>query len=87
MPGVGTELPKLFWMTFGFSRRTFADTETAIGREGAMYSIAEYVLDLSALADIVGQFPISFIGHSLGAAIVLQYAGVYPDRRTKSCGD
>ncbi|MGD0098848.1 MAG: alpha/beta hydrolase [Acidobacteriota bacterium] len=50
---------------------------------GAMYSIAEYVLDLSALADIVGHFPVSFIGHSLGAAIVLQYAGVYPDRAQK----
>jgi len=50
---------------------------------GAMYSIAEYVLDLSALADIVGGFPIYFIGHSLGAAIVLQYAGVYPDRVRK----
>jgi pimeloyl-ACP methyl ester carboxylesterase len=47
---------------------------------GAMYSIAEYVLDLSALADIVGKFPISYVGHSLGAAIVLQYAGIYPER-------
>src|SRR5512147_1238205 len=50
---------------------------------GAMYSIAEYILDLSALADIVGKFPIYFIGHSLGAAIVLQYAGVYPERVKK----
>ena len=50
---------------------------------GAMYSIAEYVLDLSALADIVGGFPIYFVGHSLGAAIVLQYAGIYPDRAQK----
>lgn len=50
---------------------------------GAMYSIAEYVLDLSALADIIGNFPIYFIGHSLGAAIVLQYAGVYPERARK----
>jgi len=48
-----------------------------------MYSIAEYVLDLSALADIVGGFPIYFVGHSLGAAIVLQYAGIYPDRVRK----
>jgi len=47
---------------------------------GAMYSIAEYVLDLSALADIVGKFPIYYVGHSLGAAIVLQYAGIYPER-------
>jgi pimeloyl-ACP methyl ester carboxylesterase len=47
---------------------------------GAMYSIAEYLLDLSALLDIAGKFPVYLVGHSLGAAIVLQYAGIYPDR-------
>jgi pimeloyl-ACP methyl ester carboxylesterase len=50
---------------------------------GSMYSIAEYVLDLSALADIVGRFPLYLVGHSLGAAIVLQYAGIFPDRVKK----
>jgi pimeloyl-ACP methyl ester carboxylesterase len=50
---------------------------------GAMYSIPEYVLDISALADIVGRFPIYLIGHSLGGAVVLQYAGAYPDRVRK----
>jgi len=50
---------------------------------GSLYGLAEYVLDLSALADIAGRFPIYFIGHSLGAAIVLQYAGIYPDRAQK----
>lgn len=47
---------------------------------GAMYSIPEYVLDLSALLDILGRSPVYLIGHSLGGAVVLQYAGVYPDR-------
>jgi len=50
---------------------------------GAMYSIAEYLLDLSALLDIAGKFPVNLVGHSLGAAIVLQYAGIYPDRVKK----
>jgi pimeloyl-ACP methyl ester carboxylesterase len=50
---------------------------------GAMYSIPEYVLDISALIDIIGGFPVYLIGHSLGGAIVLQYAGVYPDRVRK----
>jgi pimeloyl-ACP methyl ester carboxylesterase len=50
---------------------------------GAMYGIGEYLLDLSALADIVGNFPIYLVGHSLGASIVLQYAGIYPDRVRK----
>jgi pimeloyl-ACP methyl ester carboxylesterase len=50
---------------------------------GAMYSIPEYVLDISALIDIVGRWPVYLIGHSLGGAIVLQYAGVYPERVLK----
>ncbi|HJX82823.1 MAG TPA: alpha/beta hydrolase [Candidatus Angelobacter sp.] len=51
---------------------------------GAMYSIAEHVLDLSALLDIIGDFPIRLVGHSLGGMIVLHYAGVYPDRVRKA---
>jgi pimeloyl-ACP methyl ester carboxylesterase len=50
---------------------------------GAMYSIPEYVLDLSALIDIIGRHPVYLIGHSLGGAVVLQYAGVYPGRVKK----
>lgn len=45
---------------------------------GAMYSVAEHVLDLSALLDIISDFPIRLIGHSLGGGIVLAYAGIYP---------
>jgi pimeloyl-ACP methyl ester carboxylesterase len=51
---------------------------------GAMYSIAEHVLDLSALLDIINDFPIRLVGHSLGGMIVLHYAGVYPDRVRKA---
>lgn len=47
---------------------------------GAVYTLAEHVLDLSALVDIIDDFPIRLIGHSLGGAIVLHYAGVYPQR-------
>jgi pimeloyl-ACP methyl ester carboxylesterase len=50
---------------------------------GALYSVAEHVLDLSGLADIVKGFPIYIAGHSLGAAVTLLYAGVYPDRVKK----
>jgi pimeloyl-ACP methyl ester carboxylesterase len=50
---------------------------------GALYSIAEHVLDLSALADVIGEFPVSIVGHSLGGVISLVYAGVYPDRVRK----
>jgi pimeloyl-ACP methyl ester carboxylesterase len=51
---------------------------------GAMYSLVEHVLDLSALLDIINEFPIRLIGHSLGGIIVLHYAGAYPDRVRKA---
>jgi len=50
---------------------------------GAAYSIAEHVLDLSALADIINGFPVTIIGHSLGGMLTLVYAGIYPDRVKK----
>ncbi len=50
---------------------------------GALYSIAEHVLDLSALADVINDYPVYLIGHSLGGIITLYYAGVYPDRVKK----
>jgi len=49
-----------------------------------MYTVAEHVLDLSALLDIIGEFPIRLVGHSLGGVIVLHYAGVYPERVSKA---
>src|SRR5215813_12757788 len=42
-----------------------------------------YAIDLSALADVINDYPIYLIGHSLGGIIALNYAGVYPDRVKK----
>ncbi len=50
---------------------------------GALYSLVEHVLDLSALIDIIGDFPIYLMGHSLGGVIVLHYTGIYPERVKK----
>jgi pimeloyl-ACP methyl ester carboxylesterase len=51
--------------------------------QGAMYTIAEHVLDLSALLDIIGGFPVDLVGHSLGGMIVTHYSGLYPERVRK----
>ena len=51
---------------------------------GATYGLVEHVLDLSALLDIIHEFPIRLVGHSLGGIIVLHYAGIYPDRVSKA---
>ena len=50
---------------------------------GALYSIAEHVLDLSTLIDVIGDKSVYLIGHSLGGIIALHYAGVYPERVKK----
>src|SRR5262249_61761195 len=47
------------------------------------YTVAEHVLSLSALLDVINEFPIRLIGHSLGGGIILHYAGLYPDRVQK----
>ena len=47
---------------------------------GAMYTLAEHVLDLAGLVEIIGEHPLRLIGHSLGGMIVLHYAGIYPSR-------
>ena len=52
---------------------------------GAIYSIAEYVLDLATLVDVLtpGGGPVHLIGHSLGGILTLLYSGLYPDRVQK----
>src|SRR6476661_10556629 len=50
---------------------------------GAAYTVGEHVLDLSALLDVINDFPIRLVGHSLGGGIILHYAGLYPDRVQK----
>ena len=51
---------------------------------GAMYTAVEHSLDLSALLDIINDFPVRLLGHSLGGAVVLLYSGIYPDRVRKA---
>ncbi len=50
---------------------------------GSMYSLPEFVLDVATLVTEIGEDPLTIIGHSLGGAIALQYAGTFPDRLRK----
>lgn len=51
--------------------------------EGGGYLIADYVYDFAQLLHQTGLTPATIISHSLGGAISLQYAGLYPDNVTK----
>jgi pimeloyl-ACP methyl ester carboxylesterase len=57
--------------------RGHGDSDWAIG---GSYSITDHVLDVGQLIDALNPTgPVVLIGHSLGAAVVLQRAGVFPD--------
>jgi len=57
--------------------RGHGDSDWAIG--GA-YSITDHVLDLGQLINALdSRQPVTLIGHSLGAGVVLQRAGVFPE--------
>jgi pimeloyl-ACP methyl ester carboxylesterase len=53
---------------------------------GAIYSIAEHVLDIATLVDLLAPDggPVYLIGHSLGGILTLIYSGLYPDRVYKA---
>jgi len=60
--------------------RGHGDSDRAIGGQ---YSLPEFVLDTAALVDVLGHERLTVMGHSLGGAVALQFAGVYPNRVQK----
>jgi len=52
---------------------------------GSHYSILDYILDLARLLEHLGSKRVILVGHSLGGAIALQYAGVAPEGVEKLC--
>ena len=50
---------------------------------GSGYALVDYVYDLAQLIDQERLAPVAIIGHSLGGAIGLQYAGAYPEKVRK----
>lgn len=67
---------------YAIDLRGHGDSDWAIGDQ---YSLPEMTADLAAFVDQLGNWPLPLIGHSLGGAIVLQYAGVFPDRVSRVC--
>jgi len=57
--------------------RGHGDSDWAIGGN---YGMVDYVLDVAQLMDAIAREPVTLIGHSLGAAIALQYSGTFPER-------
>ena len=58
--------------------RGHGDSDWAIGGN---YAMVDYVLDVAQLMGAIAREPVTLIGHSLGAAIALQYTGTFPERR------
>jgi len=57
--------------------RGHGDSAWAIGGH---YMINEFVLDIAQLVDTLGLHPLTIVAHSLGGAVALQYAAIYPER-------
>ena len=47
------------------------------------YMMANYVYDLAQLVDLLDRSPVTIVSHSLGGAISLRYAGLFPDKLSK----
>jgi pimeloyl-ACP methyl ester carboxylesterase len=43
------------------------------------YMMANFVYDLAQLVEMLGRSPVTIVGHSLGGAISLRYAGLFPE--------
>jgi len=50
---------------------------------GGNYSVVDYVYDIAQLIHQRGLSRLRVVAHSLGGAVALQYAGVYPENLTK----
>ena len=60
--------------------RGHGDSDWAVGGH---YVLPEFVLDVAQLIDVLGLAPLRIVAHSMGAAISLFYAGVYPEKVSK----
>ena len=64
------------WHVIAPDLRGHGDSEWS---KSANYSMAGYVYDLAQLIHQLKLAPVTIIGHSLGGAITIRYAGIYPE--------
>ncbi|MGE0765387.1 MAG: alpha/beta fold hydrolase [Hyphomicrobiaceae bacterium] len=64
------------WHVIAPDLRGHGDSEWS---KSANYSMAGYVYDLAQLIHQLKLSPVTIIGHSLGGAITVRYAGIYPE--------
>lgn len=64
------------WHVIAPDLRGHGDSEWS---KSANYSMAAYVYDLAQLIHQLKLAPVTIIGHSLGGAITVRYAGVFPE--------
>ena len=50
---------------------------------GSQYTLPEFVLDVAQLVDTLDLAPLRIVSHSMGAAVSLFYAGVFPQKVSK----
>jgi len=50
---------------------------------GSTYSLTDFMFDLVQLLDALDQYPATIVAHSLGGAVSLLYAGVFPEKLAK----
>ena len=64
------------WHVIAPDLRGHGDSEWS---KSANYSMAGYVYDLAQLIHQLKLGPVTIVGHSLGGAITIRYAGIYPE--------
>jgi pimeloyl-ACP methyl ester carboxylesterase len=63
------------YCVYAVDLRGHGDSQWAVGGQ---YSLPEFVLDVATFCTEIDRSPLTVVGHSLGGAVALEYAGVFP---------